>query len=124
MVYALECFNYLLRHLGTPLLVIWVRSPIHRMGAVKEFITVAGEKHLVVERLPAYAPDRNPVEWLWERLKYVELQNLACMDLEELHIEFYMASARVCQRLALIHSFFEEAQLSLKNALGWQCDNQ
>jgi hypothetical protein len=29
-----------------------------------------------VERLPAYAPDRNPVQGLWSSLKAVELANL------------------------------------------------
>ena len=31
---------------------------------------------LVVERLPAYAPDLNPVELLWGNVKGVELANL------------------------------------------------
>jgi transposase len=31
---------------------------------------------LVVERLPAYAPELNPVEGLWSSLKAVELANL------------------------------------------------
>jgi transposase len=32
---------------------------------------------LVVERLPAYAPELNPVEKLWANLKGAELANLA-----------------------------------------------
>jgi transposase len=31
---------------------------------------------LTVERLPAYAPELNPVEYLWANLKDVELANL------------------------------------------------
>jgi hypothetical protein len=38
---------------------------------------------LVVEPLPAYAPERNPVEPLWSSLKGVELANLAGDTLEE-----------------------------------------
>jgi transposase len=38
---------------------------------------------LVVERLPAYAPELNPVEGLWSSLKAVELANLALPTLGE-----------------------------------------
>ena len=41
---------------------------------------LARQRHwLVVERLPAYAPDLNPVELLWGNLKAGELANL-CVD--------------------------------------------
>lgn len=67
----------------------------------------------VVEYLPAYAPELNPVQWLWSRLKDVELSNKACMDLEELHGELHVAIARIRQHPGLILSFFEGAGLSL-----------
>jgi len=38
---------------------------------------------LTVERLPAYAPDLNPVEYLWANLKGVELANLPGASLVE-----------------------------------------
>jgi transposase len=38
---------------------------------------------LVVERLPAYAPELNPVEALWASLKGVELANLAADTLQD-----------------------------------------
>jgi hypothetical protein len=40
---------------------------------------------LVVERLPAYAPELNPAEGLWSSLKAVELANLATPTLGEVH---------------------------------------
>ena len=36
---------------------------------------------LVVERLPAYAPELNPTEDLWAWLKGTELANLVCPTL-------------------------------------------
>jgi hypothetical protein len=36
-----------------------------------------------VERLPAYAPELNPVEGLWSWLKGTDLANLACPTLVE-----------------------------------------
>jgi transposase len=114
---GLKCIvflKHLLRQARRPLLVIWDGSPIHRREAVKDFIAAVGVKQLVVESLPYYAPDLNPVEWLWKHLKQEELHNLACVDMEELHLEFHLAIGRVRQRLDLISSFFEGAGLSLE----------
>lgn len=43
----------------------------------------------------------------------VELHNLTCLDLEQLHIELHLALGRVRQRLSLVQSFFEGAGLVL-----------
>ena len=106
-----------LTHLGHqirgPALVIWDRSPIHRRVAVQEFIAGIGTKNLVVELLPPYAPDLNPVEWLWKHLKREEMANLTCRDLEELHEEFHLAVGRVRGKPRLIPAFFKGAGLPL-----------
>jgi transposase len=112
-LHCIAFLQHLLRHVRTDLLVIWDRSPIHRRIAVKEFIAGAGESRLVVEFLPIYAPDLNPVEWLWKHLKGVELCNQPCLDLEELHSELHLAVNRIRPNLALIASFFDGAGLEL-----------
>src|SRR5258708_29172938 len=69
---GLHCIALLKRLLGLvsgKLLVIWDRSPIHRRLTVKRFIDSVARSRLVVEVLPAYAPELNPVEWLWSQLK-------------------------------------------------------
>lgn len=66
-----------------------------------------------VERLPAYAPDLNPVEWLWRHLEEVELRNLSCRDLEQLHLEFHLALGRIRQKTRLMGSFFKGADLAV-----------
>jgi transposase len=94
------------------LLVIWDGSPIHRRAAVREF--VAGTRGRVwLEALPPYAPDLNPGEWAWRHLKQVELRNLVCLDLEELHGEFHLAVGRLRQKRYLTPSFFAGAGLEL-----------
>lgn len=113
---GLETITFL-EHLGRQLqgaaLVVWDRSPIHRRAAVQEFVDAVGAKNLHVELLPPYAPDLNPVEWLWKHLKQEELANLTCRDLEELHGEFHLAVGRVRGKPRLIPSFFEGANLKL-----------
>jgi transposase len=68
---------------------------------------------LVVEPLPAYAPDLNPVEPLWSSLKGVELANLAADTLEEVTA----AAERGIQRIRATHwlpfSFLRHCGLSL-----------
>jgi transposase len=89
-LHSIEFLVHLGRLVGDRLLVIWDGSPIHRRAEVQEFVAEArGKIHL--EPLPPYAPDLNPVEWLWEHLKKVELRNLACLDLEQLHMELHLA---------------------------------
>jgi transposase len=104
-----------LRHLlcvaGDRLVVIWDGSPIHRRTEVKEFVA-RKRGRIVLEALPGYAPDLNPWdEGGWHHLKHVEMRNLVCRDLEELHEEFHIALGRLRQRPRLLQSFFAQAGL-------------
>ena len=55
---------HLLRQLPGRLLAIWDRSKTHRSRLVGEF--VAGQRgRLALDYLPAYAPELNPVEYIW-----------------------------------------------------------
>jgi transposase len=112
-LHTIEFLEHLGRELKGAALVIWDRSPIHRRVAVKEFVEAVGAKNLQVEMLPAYAPDLNPVEWLWRHLKKVEMANLTCRDLEELHEEFHLALGRIRRKPRLFPSFFAGAELPL-----------
>ena len=111
-MHTIEFLLHLGRLAGDRLQVIWDGSPIHRRAEVSEFVAETRGK-VRVERLPAYAPDLNPVEWLWRHLKEVELRNLTCLDLEQLHLEFHLALGRVRQKLRLVKSFFEGAELTV-----------
>lgn len=53
---------------GRKLLLLWDGLPAHRAKIVSEFI-IENRNWLRVERLPAYAPEYNPVEYLWSALK-------------------------------------------------------
>jgi transposase len=111
-LHGVAFLEHLLRHAGERLLVVWDRSPIHRRAGVTKFVEAAG-KELALEPWPAYAPDLNPVEWLWRRLKQVEPRDLVCLDLEELHQGFHLAVGRVRRKPELVRSFFASAGLEL-----------
>ena len=112
-LHSVAFLAHLLRVVGGRLLVIWDGSPIHRRPEVKAFLGDQARNKIHLEALPPYAPDLNPVEWLWKHLKKVELRNLTCLDLEQLHMELHLALGRVRQRVALVRSFFEGAGLEL-----------
>ena len=112
--HSVAFLEHLLRQTGRRLLVIWDGSPIHRWGAVQEFLAGRGAKRVHLEALPGYAPDLSPWDQGgWHHLKHVEMRNLSCMDLEELHLELHLAIARLRQKPHLIYSFFAAAGLSL-----------
>jgi transposase len=114
-LHAIEFLKHLIRHIGPRLLVIWDGSPIHRRAAVKEFLTSPVGRGVRIEHLPPYAPDLNPVEAAWQHLKHVELRNVTCLDLEDLHLELHLAIGRLRHKHHLIRSFFGEAGLEIRD---------
>jgi transposase len=113
-LHTIEFLLHLLRVAGKRLLVIWDGSPIHRRAEVKEFVAGTRGK-IAVETLPGYAPDLNPWdEGGWHHLKDVEMRNLVCRDLEQLHQEFHLAIGRLRQKTRLVQSFFTQAGLHIE----------
>lgn len=113
-LHAVEFLRHLVRHAGRRLLVIWDRSPIHRRAAVREFVASREGRGVRLEALPGYAPELNPWDQGgWHHLKNVELRNVVCLDLEELHLQFHLAINRLRQKPHLIRAFFKAAGLAL-----------
>jgi transposase len=102
----------LLRRSRRKLLVVWDGSPIHRGREVRDFLAGGAARRLHLEALPAYAPELNPVEGLWQQLKHVELRNVACLDLAHLRGELRLAVARLRHKLPLVRNFFHGAGLT------------
>jgi transposase len=98
--------KHLQRQLGGKLLVIWDGLPAHREGAVKRFLAEAGGV-VRLEQLPGYAPDLNPDEGVWDYLKYVELRNVVCHNLDELRCQLRLAIAHLRAQPDIIRSFFK-----------------
>jgi transposase len=85
----------LLRKIPGKLLVIWGGSPIHRAKEIKAFLAKGAAKRLFLAQLPAYAPELNPDEGVWNLLKRVELKNVCCRDLTHLATELRKAKDRL-----------------------------
>lgn len=113
-LHSIEFLVHLMRVAGRRLLVIWDGSPIHRRSEVTGFVSDT-KGRIWVEALPGYAPDLNPWdEGGWDHLKHVEMRNLVCRDLEELHEEFHLAVRRFRQKPHLVQSCFAQARLEIE----------
>lgn len=97
------------------LLVIWDGSPIHRFRAVRAFQQTPAAENFVLERLPGYAPDLNPLDaGVWHHLKDVALANVCCHDLNQLREELARAIKALRTKPRLIQACFGAAKLSLQ----------
>jgi transposase len=108
---SISFLQHLHGYFGCKLLVIWDGAPIHRSKEVKEFLADGWTRQIHLERFPAYAPELNPDEGVWQYLKHVELRNLCCFDFNHLCIELSLAIKRVRSKPDLIQSFFAGARL-------------
>ena len=96
--------EHLLREVPGRIRIIWDGSPIHRSRVIKKFLAHGAAQRLHLERLPAYAPELNPDEGMWQRLKGVELRNLCCVNLRHLRTELQNAVKRVRRKPRIIHA--------------------
>jgi transposase len=103
--------EHLLREVPGRMVIIWDGSPIHRSHLIKDFLAKGAAQRLQLERLPAYAPELNPDEGVWQQLKGVELRNLCCFDLRHLWDELRNAVKRVRRKPRILKGCFTGAGL-------------
>ena len=109
----IEVLGELRRFLGgEKATLLWDGLPAHRSNAMRAWLATQ-RSWLVVERLPAYAPDLNPVEGLWSSLKAVELANLISTSLAEVIDQAHRGIDRVRQTPHLAYSFLRRTGLSV-----------
>jgi hypothetical protein len=68
---------------------------------------------LTVQRLPAYAPELNPVEYLWANLKGTELANFTGDTVSEVADQAQQGIQRICDSDSLVVGFLAHTGLSL-----------
>jgi transposase len=103
--------EHLLREVPGRMVIMWDGAPIHRRQVIKEFLAHGAAQRLRLERLPAYAPELNPDEGLWQQLKGVELRHLCCFDLHHLREELRSAVKRVRRKPRILKACFAGAGL-------------
>lgn len=109
---VVEFLEKLRRQLRGPFTVIWDRHKIHsKAKAVKAYL--AKHPEIVAEDLPAYAPEANPDEWVWNWTKYGRLSNLAAQDSDELWDWVVESLVDLKFRHDLLTAFLHDAELPI-----------
>ena len=97
---------------GQKATLLWDGLPSHRSRVMQAFIA-SQRGWLVVERLPGYAPELNPVEGLWSNMKGQEFANYAADTLQDLTHTARDGVRRIRRRPRLLFAFLDRTGLSL-----------
>jgi transposase len=98
-------------HVRRSLLLVCDRWAVHR-SAVKR-LQHKGVAWLTVDWLPAYAPELDPVENVWNQSKYSDLANFIPNDIAQMHDVLNALLQQYRQDPDRLHSFFRAAHLIL-----------
>jgi transposase len=107
---VVDFLTALRRHIRQPLILVWDRLPAHRRGMVRDYLD--GLKGWIpVEYWPAYAPELNPVEYIWAHGRQHELPNVCPKDYWQLSEVARRTLRRMRRRPRLITAFWQQASL-------------
>jgi transposase len=110
---VVDYLRHLKAQLGGPMTILWDGARIHdRSKAVQAFLREHPE--IQTERLPAYAPERNPDELVWAWTKYDRLGNLAAQHTDWLRDFIITQLCYVRRHPELLASFIEKTNLPLR----------
>lgn len=108
---TIQLITLLHRRLRRGFILVLDRSNVHRKA-----VRLLREKHprwFEAEWLPAYAPDLNPVEQVWNHSKYSDLANFIPDDVDHLQRELDNSIRGQRRNPNLLRSFFKHAQLRI-----------
>jgi transposase len=97
---------------GQRVVLLWDGLSAHWSHRMRAYLD-SQRDWLCAERLPAYAPELNPVEYLWANLKGVELANLPTTTLAEVADATEQGIQRVCKHEDLVVGFLAHTGLTL-----------
>jgi transposase len=98
------------RHLPAPVLLVWDRLPAHVRRTTRDWI-VTQRQWLAIEWLPPYAPELNPVEYLWGHIEATHLANFAPDDLVQLEAQVRRGVRQVRRKDDLALAFLKHSGL-------------
>jgi len=97
---------------GQQVVLLWDGLSAHWSHKMRAHLE-AQRDWLTVERLPAYAPELNPVEYLWANLKGTELANGTTDTIAEVADQAQHGIHRVCASDSLVVGFLAHTGLTL-----------
>jgi transposase len=100
-----------LGHFPRGIILVWDRWMVHRSAARRLQERFAIRIH--IEWLPAYAPELNPVEQVWNRSKYTDLANFIPQDVVHLATVLRRSLRHTRSQECLLRSFFKHTKLPI-----------
>src|ERR1039457_2821804 len=100
---VVEFLRHLMRHLR-------MACPVLAQPLLCDFVRQQRGR-LWLEFLPAYAPELNPVEYLWSHWKQHELPNFCPSTFAQLSLHARRALKRMRRRPTLVMAFWQQARL-------------
>ncbi|CAG0955482.1 hypothetical protein ANAEL_00314 [Anaerolineales bacterium] len=105
----IEFLERLLKNQSKPVFLIVDGHPVHRSARVRAFVE-STEGRLKLFHLPAYSPELNPDEQVWNQLKNHRIGKMFIKSLDDM-VEKVGSALRSIQRSpALIRSFFQHRE--------------
>ena len=99
----------LLRRIGRRIILVLDRGQVHKSGVRQ--LQKRFRRRVQVEWLPAYAPELNPVEQVWNHTKYADLANFVPDNVLQLGRSIAESIRETRCNQSLIRSFFNHAGL-------------
>lgn len=105
--------KHLRHHLRGKMILVIDRLSVHRAKETTRFLKTQ-EKWLTVKWFPSYAPELNPVEYLWSAAKRKTLANFSPDTIEELEFQFKRGIRRIKRRPDILTGFLKASGLFKK----------
>ena len=102
----------LLKGLRKKITIIWDGATCHICGEVKAFLKTPQGQNVWLEKLPAYAPELNADEQVWNYLKNVQLKNTCCKNAKELKSVAILKLEEMKNNPKLIKKFFKHPEVA------------
>jgi len=98
------------REVPGKIVVVWDGLSAHTSKVVKEHIEKCKD-WLTVKRFPAYAPELNPVEYMFSALKRKDLGNLPAVSVDHIAAKLEEAVDRLAGNQAAMRGFLKASTL-------------
>ncbi|HOK96154.1 MAG TPA: transposase [Anaerohalosphaeraceae bacterium] len=106
-----EFVSLLLEHFPKGIILVLDRSLVHRWAERR--LRKRFSRRIDIEWFPAYAPELNPVEQVWNHSKYSELANYIPDDVLALEKAVCKSINHIRSQKSLLCSFFKKAGLKI-----------
>jgi transposase len=107
----IQTLDHVRQHIPGKIILIWDRASIHISKATKAYLQ--NHPEILIEELPAYAPQLNPEEYCHGNVKQ-HLKNARPASKQEIRSMLDRGFARLRRRPDLLLSFFHTAGLSVR----------